>query len=225
MQTNIKRLALGILGVGAISACASQGKLTELANKHNADMVATQAALDATAQRAAADNAATNRDVASVKSDVGSLRTDLGQLRTQYGAKITELQDQIAFALPITFDFNDPNIRSGNEQALDRFATVAQKYYNGSMITVEGYTDPAGSPRFNRRLSQKRANNVKAYLVSKGIDESQVRAIGMGEARPAVPGAKKDDPGADQNRRVQFVINTKGAPATGTVASTSAAAP
>lgn len=225
MNTTIKRIALGILGLSAISACASQGSLTHLANKHDADMVATQSALDATAQRAAADNAATNRDVASLKGDVGTLRTDLGQLRTQYGAKITELQDQIAFALPVTFEFNDASISSGNEAALDRFATVAQKYYNGSLITVEGYTDPAGSPRYNRRLSQKRANSVKAYLVSKGIDESQVRAIGLGEARPAVPGAKKDDPGADQNRRVQFVINTKGAPATGTVASTGAAAP
>jgi peptidoglycan-associated lipoprotein len=221
MNTTIKRLALGILGGSVLSACATQGNLTKLGNKHDADMVATQAALDATAQRAAADNAATNRDVSSVKGDVGTLRSDLGQLRTQYGAKITELQDQIAFALPITFDFNDPSIRSDNNQALDRFATVAQKYYGGSQIRVEGYADPAGTRRYNRVLSQKRADNVKAYLVSKGFDDTQVRAVGMGAERPAVPGARKDDAGADQNRRVEFVISTKGAPAA--VASTGTA--
>jgi len=220
MNAKITRLALGILGGSVLSACATQGNLTKLANKHDADMVAVQSALDATAQRAAADNAATNKEVASVKSDVGTLRGDLGQLRTQYGAKITEMQDQITFALPITFDFNDPSIRAQSNEALDRFASVAQKYYGGSLITVEGYADPAGSRRYNRELSQKRADNAKAYLVSKGIDESQVRSVGMGTERPAVPGAKKDDAGADQNRRVEFVIATKGAPAA--VASTGA---
>ena len=87
---------------------------------------------------------------------------------------------------------------------------VAQKYYPGSKITVEGFADPAGSTRYNVSLSKRRAEAVRSYLVSKGMTDENLMTVGYGEARQVVRGAERDEPGAEQNRRVVFVIETKG---------------
>jgi peptidoglycan-associated lipoprotein len=194
--------AIGVLGV--TGACASQGNLTKLNNKHDADMAAERAARDSDAARGNAADLALARDIAA-------LRGEVGVLRTQYGAKITMLENQITFALPITFDFDNSAVRPRDNPALERFATVAEKYYDGSQVTIQGFADPAGSQGYNLRLSQQRADNVRGYLISRGMRAELVHAVGFGEARQAVAGAKRDDPGAEQNRRVEFVIVTKGA--------------
>jgi outer membrane protein OmpA-like peptidoglycan-associated protein len=51
---------------------------------------------------------------------------------------------------------------------------------------------------------------VKAYLTSQGLDGSLLKTVGYGENRQVVPGAQRDDQGADQNRRVVFVIESRG---------------
>ena len=90
---------------------------------------------------------------------------------------------------------------------LDRFAKVVQKYYPGAAITVEGFADPAGSARYNLALSQRRANSVREYLAGQGIGEQAIKAVGYGESRLVRPGATRDEPGAELNRRVVFVID------------------
>jgi outer membrane protein OmpA-like peptidoglycan-associated protein len=87
------------------------------------------------------------------------------------------------------------------------------------MITVEGFADPAGSTRYNMDLSKRRADAVAAYLGEKGLNTSNVRTVGYGKTRLVNDKAKKDDPGAEANRRVVFVIETNGAAATSTTAS------
>ena len=90
---------------------------------------------------------------------------------------------------------------------LDRFATVVQKYYPGAAITVEGFADPAGSARYNLALSQRRANSVREYLSGQGLSGAPIKAVGYGESRLVRPGATRDEPGAELNRRVVFVID------------------
>jgi outer membrane protein OmpA-like peptidoglycan-associated protein len=75
---------------------------------------------------------------------------------------------------------------------------------------VEGFADPAGSPGYNRRLSQKRAENVVAYLDQAGMSGVTMRAVGMGKTRFVVDKASRDMPGAESNRRVVFVIESVG---------------
>jgi peptidoglycan-associated lipoprotein len=84
------------------------------------------------------------------------------------------------------------------------------KYYPGSKITVEGFADPAGSTRYNMDLSKRRADAVAGYLNGKGMNTANLRTIGYGETRLVNTGAERDQPGAEQNRRVVFVIETKG---------------
>jgi outer membrane protein OmpA-like peptidoglycan-associated protein len=157
-----------------------------------------------------ADVAGVKSDLAGVKTDVQGLRNDLQNLRTEFGAKITALESGIQFDFPVNFAFDDASVRDQDHDALDRFAGVVQKYYPGSKITIEGFADPAGTKTYNVGLSQRRADAVRDYLVQKGMSTTELKTVGYGKTRLVVPKAAHDDPGAEQNRRVVFVIETKG---------------
>jgi OmpA-OmpF porin, OOP family len=68
-------------------------------------------------------------------------------------------------------------------------------------IEVSGHTDNVGKKKDNKRLSQKRADAVRAYLVSKGIDASRIDTIGYGDERPIAP--NDTDQGRQKNRRIE----------------------
>src|SRR5206468_12947563 len=69
-------------------------------------------------------------------------------------------------------------------------------------IEIAGYTDNTGSPTLNRRLSQARADRVRAYLASKGVSPSRMIARGYGPANPIAPNTTAA--GRAQNRRVEL---------------------
>lgn len=54
------------------------------------------------------------------------------------------------------------------------------------LVMVSGYTDRISSEAYNQKLSERRANEVKAYIVSQGIDASRLQAVGKGESEPVV---------------------------------------
>jgi peptidoglycan-associated lipoprotein len=118
------------------------------------------------------------------------------------------MEDGLHFAMPVNFAFNDATVRSADEPTLTRFATVVQKYYPSSKVTIEGFADPKGSARYNAKLSQRRADAVRDYLVGHGLQTTQLATVGYGETRLVTPKAYGDQPGAELNRRVVFVIET-----------------
>jgi peptidoglycan-associated lipoprotein len=167
-------------------------------------------------ERVAVDSA-TQQDVAALRSDQQSLRgelqalrTDLQSLRNDFGAKIAVVETGMQFALPVNFDFDQAVVRDRDRAALGRFAQVAQRYYQGSLITVEGFADPAGTIQYNLELSRRRAEAVKSYLVAQGIPGQLLKTIGYGKTRFVVPGAARYQAGAESNRRVVFVVESKG---------------
>jgi outer membrane protein OmpA-like peptidoglycan-associated protein len=187
-----------------LSACATRGALRRgLENERNA--------------RVAADSAH-SADIASLRTDVASLRADLTSLRTEFGAKIAEVAQGLQFVMPVHFAYDDATVRNADMAALNRFATVAAKYYPGSKVTVEGFADPAGTIEYNLSLSQRRANAVRDYITSRGLDGSLVSSVGYGESRLVRPDASRNMPGAELNRRVVFVIETPGEARAATVA-------
>jgi peptidoglycan-associated lipoprotein len=182
----------------SLSACATKGYVNK---RVDAQAVAQTAALDSErAARTQADEA--------TKAEIATLRTDLQTLRTEFGAKITEISQGLQFAFPVHFAYNDATVRTEDAAALDRFANIVSKHYTGAKVTVEGFADPAGSNRYNAALSQRRAEAVKAYVSSKGLDASLINTVGYGETRQVSKGAWGDQPGAELNRRVVFVIET-----------------
>ncbi len=162
------------------------------------------------AERIASDSALAQQ-LGMVRGDVRALRGDLDSMRTEFNAKIVAMEGGLKFALPVTFGFNESVLRDNTQPALARFAKIASKYYPGSKITVEGFTDPAGSARYNLALSMRRAQTVRQYLVSNaGLTTNEIEAVGYGKTRLVTPGAWGDRPGADLNRRVVFVIESAG---------------
>ncbi|MES3033452.1 MAG: OmpA family protein [Gemmatimonadota bacterium] len=145
-------------------------------------------------------------------ADLVGLRTELKKelvdLRTEFDAKIVAAGNGMKVMLPVNFAFDDAMVKDADRAALERFSQIANKYYPGAVITVEGFADPAGSQAYNQRLSLARAENVKRELATKGMDAALIRTMGFGSLRQVVPGAQKDDPGADRNRRVVFVIES-----------------
>ncbi len=145
-------------------------------------------------------------------ADLAGLRTELKKelvaLRTEFDAKIVAAGNGMKVMLPVSFAFDDAMVKDSDRAALERFSQIANKYYPGAVITVEGFADPAGSVLYNQRLSLARAENVKRELATRGMDASLIRTQGFGSMRQIVPGAQKDDPGAERNRRVVFVIES-----------------
>ncbi len=87
---------------------------------------------------------------------------------------------------------------------LSEVANELTKQDPDSKIVVEGHTDSQGSDAFNRDLSQRRAENVREYLVSHGIAADRVTAKGFGPDRPV--GDNNSPEGRANNRRVEIVI-------------------
>ena len=76
------------------------------------------------------------------------------------------------------------------------------------MIIAVGHTDSVGSEAYNQKLSVRRAEAVKAYLVSKGIEKNRIYTEGKGEKQPVADNKTKE--GRTKNRRVEIeVVGTR----------------
>lgn len=108
----------------------------------------------------------------------------------------------------IYFEFNKFTVLDYYQLKLDSvFGLLVQ--HPGYSVEVQGHTDAKGSDEYNQKLSQKRADEAKGYLIGKGIEAARVIAVGYGEATPIAPNEKDgvDDPeGRARNRRVEFKI-------------------
>ncbi|TDI79606.1 MAG: VWA domain-containing protein [Betaproteobacteria bacterium] len=91
--------------------------------------------------------------------------------------------EKITFSADALFDFDKAVLKSKGKQSLDNL-TIKLGGVKYDVIVVVGYTDRIGSEDYNKQLSVRRANAVKSYLVSKGIDANDVFVDGKGEANP-----------------------------------------
>ena len=200
MSRSTTRFALLLLSPLALQACATKGFVRK-------EVAVSRAAMDSAVVAERDARIAADNDLAA---RIASLRVDLDSLRNQFGARIAAMEDGLRFAMPVTFAFDDASVRAQHQPLLERFVRVAEKYYPGATITIEGFADPAGSQSYNLALSRRRAMNVMQTLQSLGLDQNPLRPIGYGESRAVVPGAEKFESGAESNRRVVFVIENSG---------------
>lgn len=214
----IRFAAMTVLAVSTLSACATKGFVRKGLDEQRMALSTERS------QRMAGDDSLRTKidtEVGALRTDLNALRNDLGTLRNEFGARITAMENQVKFAMPVHFGFDDAAVRQQDEAALERFAQVASNYYKGANITIEGFADPAGSAAYNLRLSRERADAVRDFLVSKGLDGATLRTVGYGKTRLVKPGAKGDEAGAELNRRVVFVVETPAGMGTATVAAMS----
>ena len=94
---------------------------------------------------------------------------------------------KVKLAADTLFGFDQDSLQADGKQALDTLAE-ALKSVDVDAIQVTGHTDRLGSKAYNAKLSTRRAQAVKNYLVQmKGIAESKVTAVGMGASQPETP--------------------------------------
>lgn len=104
----------------------------------------------------------------------------------------------------VLFDFNQATLKPGAKEKLAKVSGILLAY-PALHLSVEGYTDSIGTPEYNMKLSQRRADAVRDYLVSNGISQDNIQAIGKGEDDPVASNSTAS--GRQQNRRVELVVS------------------
>lgn len=164
-------------------------------------------------QRMDEGDAALGRRVDLTEADIAALRADLAALERDFGVKVEALEDALRFDVPVHFSFDEAVVPAPGREVLARFSGVASKYYPDARITVEGFTDPAGSVDYNLRLGKRRAEAVKGYLVGQGLSAESIGVVSYGESRDRLVAEGAEGPGTTgwENRRVVLVIDHAGA--------------
>lgn len=115
--------------------------------------------------------------------------------------------EKVTMAADALFDFDKSVVKPDAKGKLDELASKV-KGVNLEVVIAIGHTDSIGSDAYNQKLSVRRAEAVKAYLVSKGIEPNRIYTEGKGEKQPVASNKTKE--GRAKNRRVEVeVIGTR----------------
>jgi len=160
---------------------------------------ATRNAAAAESARAEAEQRAQNADERAKEAEVKLSK--LAMVSEEPRGMVITLSGSVLFASNQAVLLPDAERRL-DEVAKALLATKERK------IVVEGYSDARGSDTYNLDLSRRRAEAVRAYLVSRGYDPDLISAEGMGKARPVSNNTTAE--GRANNRRVEIVVKNKG---------------
>jgi len=182
--------------IDAVDKRAQQGISAAAA----ADTKATQAGQAAqTAQNAAqaADRKAdtANQGVQQANNRIGTLETRVGNINDNYTQADTQT---------VTFPVNSAVLNDQAKGTLDKIAGDLSGQKFGYMLQLQGYTDGTGSEQYNIGLSQRRAEAVERYLVSKNVPLFRITILGLGKDSPVADNKTRD--GRAQNRRVEIQV-------------------
>ena len=115
--------------------------------------------------------------------------------------------EKVSFAADAFFDFNKTALKPEGKAKLDDLADKV-KGLNLEVVIAVGHTDSTGAAGYNQALSNRRAEAVKAYLVSKGIESNRIYTEGKGLSQPVADNATRE--GRAKNRRVEVeVVGTR----------------
>jgi len=127
-------------------------------------------------------------------------------------APAAPVAEKVTFAADAFFDFDKATLKPEGKAKLDDLVSKLGAI-NLEVIIAVGHTDSVGSVPYNQKLSVRRAESVKAYLVSKGIEANRIYTEGKGKSQPIAPNTVngKDNPaGRAKNRRVEIeVVGTR----------------
>ena len=138
-------------------------------------------------------------------NDVRENPVYVGDLRVAAGGR--DLYDQLTSEGSLTlggveFETGSAQLRGASAETLGRVAQMLREH-GDLRLRVEGHTDDTGSAAGNERLSQQRAEAVRAFLVERGVDAGRLAAVGVGPSQPVASNATAE--GRQRNRRVVLV--------------------
>ncbi len=150
------------------------------------------------------------RDIVFHIEDLGGKVEDIGGKVEDIAVKETDTEVRVDLSADVLFDFDKANLLPKAEETLKKAADVVKEHNKGGVIRIEGYTDAKGSDSYNRKLSLQRADSVKKWFTTHGLEKMRFSTEGFGAKNPVAPNTKpdgSDDPeGRQKNRRVAIVI-------------------
>ena len=212
---------------------ALEPKITEVsnANKENAERIdavdrraqqGIQNAAAANTAAQAADTKAAQAGQAAQAADTKATQAGQAAQTAQQGVqtannRINTVETRIASldvfttgqSQAVTFKVNSVKLSKEAMGALDSLAGQVSGQRSGYLIEIQGFTDTTGSESYNVNLSQRRAEAVMRYLVSKNVPLHRISIIGLGEDSPVAD--NKTRQGREQNRRVEVRVLRSGA--------------
>jgi OmpA-OmpF porin, OOP family len=158
---------------------------------------AQQSAQTAQNSAQAADRKAdtANQGVQQANNRISTLESRIASINDNYTQADTQT---------VTFPLNSAKLNDQAMSTLDRIASDVSGQRSGYMIEIEGFTDGTGSEQYNIGLSQRRAEAVERYLLSKDVPLYRVSIIGLGKEKPIADNKTSD--GRAQNRRAEVHV-------------------
>ena len=153
------------------------------------------ATADGKAESAGEDAATADRKAEAAQQSADEAMNQLGTLENRLGSIYNYSVTQ---TVTVPFSLESAALSDEANGMLDGIAGQVQE---GDFVEVQGYTDSTGEDSYNITLSERRAQVVKRYLVSKDVPLFRIEIVGLGEANPAASNDDRD--GREQNRRVE----------------------
>jgi outer membrane protein OmpA-like peptidoglycan-associated protein len=115
-------------------------------------------------------------------------------------------KEKIVITQKINFAKGTDQILAKSNPILEAVAKILKENDGVLKVSVEGHTSSEGDPKFNRKLSEKRARAIVNNLVKRGIDKGRLEFKGWGSDKPLAPLPEADEAAREENRRVEFLI-------------------
>jgi outer membrane protein OmpA-like peptidoglycan-associated protein len=168
---------------------------------------AAQAQADADRARAEAEAAEARARAAAANKSAEDANAVRERLRSQLNSVLATSESArglIVNMSDVLFDTGKYTLKPGTQISLAKVSGILQAY-PGLKVQVEGYTDSVGSDDYNQKLSENRANAVRDFLVTQGVQPGNITAAGYGKSKPVADNATSA--GRAQNRRVNLVVS------------------
>lgn len=144
--------------------------------------------------------------------DIVGVERGLDATLRDLGAKVSGTEIVIELAADVLFDFDQHDLKPAAVASLTKVAAVLRDL--ATPATVDGHTDGKGTAEYNQKLSERRAQSVKDWLITQGgVPAARLSSRGFGMTRPIAPNTRpdgSDDPdGRQKNRRVELRVQKR----------------
>lgn len=176
-----------------------------------AEAAAAAASADAAAQKAAMEQAALQAKEQAARDEAARAQAATAALRAQLLRQLNEVlqttdtpRGLVVNMADVLFETNKYALSQDAQLKLAKLSGIIQAH-PGLNLAIEGYTDTTGTPDYNLKLSQQRADTVRDFLVAQGLSADTITAKGLGQADPVADNGTAA--GRKQNRRVEIIVS------------------